>query len=231
MSKSAVPRTRGLRDTLEDDIVNGKYQPGERLDEAVLAERFKVSRTPIREAFQHLAASGLVEIVPKRGAYVAQVGLPQLIEMFEVMAELEGMCARLAARRITETEAARLNDAMAACRVAAEQNDSDAYYYANEAFHYLIYHASHNGFLVQQAGQLHTRLKPYRRLQLRVRNRVRKSLDEHQSIVDAILAGNEARAEDQAKQHILIQGERFADFVASVTPMPPAAAGSMAERV
>ena len=114
MSKATGSRVRELRDVLEDDIVDGRLNPGDRLDEVNLAERFKVSRTPIREALQHLAAAGLVDVIPKRGAFVAQVSLPQLIEMFEVMAELEGMSSRLAARRITEPETAELANALEA---------------------------------------------------------------------------------------------------------------------
>ena len=106
--KPPVSQAQKLRDALEDDIVNGILRPGDRLDEAALAERFRVSRTPIREAFKSLVGSGLVETVPNRGTFVANVGLPGLIEMFEVMAELEGMCARLATRRITDTESAEL---------------------------------------------------------------------------------------------------------------------------
>ena len=100
MSKVQKSRAHQLRDTLEDEIVNGRLQPGDRLDEASLAARFNVSRTPIREALQQLVAAGLVQSEPKRGTFVARIGIPQLIEMFEVMAELEGMCGRLAARRI-----------------------------------------------------------------------------------------------------------------------------------
>lgn len=219
MSESKRSRTQVLRDALEDDIVRGLLKPGERLDEGGLTQRFGVSRTPIREALQQLAAIGLVEMIPKRGAFVARVGLPQLVEMFEVMAELEGMCARLAARRITQPETEALRRALEACQQAAEHGDSDAYYYENESFHDCIYRASHNGFLVQQTRQLQTRLKPYRRLQLRVRNRVNRSLEEHRDIVDAIIAGDESRAEASIEQHIKIQGERFADFVASVGGM------------
>jgi len=219
MSESKRSRTQVLRDALEDDIVRGLLKPGERLDEGGLTQRFGVSRTPIREALQQLAAIGLVEMIPKRGAFVARVGLPQLVEMFEVMAELEGMCARLAARRITQPETEALRQALEACQQAAEHGDSDAYYYENERFHDCIYRASHNGFLVQQTRQLQTRLKPYRRLQLRVRNRVNRSLEEHRDIVDAIIAGDESRAEASIEQHIKIQGERFADFVASVGGM------------
>ena len=88
-TKSNVSQALKLRDALEDEIVNGALKPGDRLDEATLAERFNVSRTPIREAFKYLVGSGLVETIPNRGTYVASVGLPQLIEMFEVMIQAE----------------------------------------------------------------------------------------------------------------------------------------------
>ena len=217
MSKVQKSRAHQLRDTLEDEIVNGRLQPGDRLDEASPAARFNVSRTPIREALQQLVAAGLVQSEPKRGTFVARIGIPQLIEMFEVMAELEGMCGRLAARRISETECSELKAAMQACRNAATEGDPDAYYYENERFHQCIYRASHNQFLIQSAHQLHQRLKPYRRLQLRVRNRVPTSVEEHAHIVDAIIAGDATKAEAALKTHVLIQGERFTDFVASVS--------------
>lgn len=215
-TKRNVSQAVKLRDALEDDIVNGVLKPGDRLDEAALAERFKVSRTPIREAFKYLVGSGLVETLPNRGTFVANVGLPQLIEMFEVMAELEGMCARLATRRITDAESEELRSLLEGCARAKEKGDPDAYYYENERFHDCIYRASHNNFLAQQARQLQTRLKPYRRLQLRVRNRAGRSLAEHRTIVDAILAGDERVAEANMKDHVKIQGERFTDFVATV---------------
>lgn len=209
-------RTESLRDTLEDDIVNGRLKPGQRLEEASLTERFRVSRTPVREALRQLAATGLVEIVPKRGTYVTELALAQLVEMFEVMAELEAMCGRLSARRITTQQGATLNEALEACRRAAHQGDTDRYYYENERFHQVIYSTCGNGFLAQQAQQLHSRLKPYRRLQLRVPDRMRKSLAEHEAIVEAILAGDAKGAETRLREHVAIQGERFTDFVASL---------------
>jgi DNA-binding GntR family transcriptional regulator len=217
MSKQPKSRAQQLRDTLEDDIVNGRLKPGARLDEGGLAERFRVSRTPIREALQQLAATGLVQTLPKRGTFVAEIGIPELIEMFEVMAELEGMCGRLAARRISKTECDGLLASLQACRDAAAEGDADAYYYENERFHNAIYWASHNQFLAQTTRQLHLRLKPYRRLQLRVRNRVAASVQEHAAIVDAIIAGDPEQAQKALQEHVLIQGERFTDFVASVT--------------
>jgi DNA-binding GntR family transcriptional regulator len=214
--KSRVSQAVKLRDVLEDEIVNGLLKPGDRLDEAALAERFNVSRTPIREAFKNLVGTGLVDTIPNKGTFVANVGLSQLIEMFEVMAELEGMCARLATRRITDAESDELQSLLESCARAKEKGDPDAYYYENERFHDCIYRASHNGFLAQQARTLQMRLKPYRRLQLRVRNRASTSLEEHRQIVAAILAGDEAAAEKCIKSHVNIQGERFTDFVATI---------------
>ena len=219
------PRTQQLCDTLEDDIVNGRIAPGARLDEVRLSQRFAVSRTPIREALRQLAATGLVESVPRRGTFVAQLGLPQIIEMFEVMAELEGMCGRLSARRIAPEQRTRLLDRLVACRIAAEAGISDDYYYENEQFHHVIYESSHNRFLADQARQLHTRLKPYRRLQLRVPQRMRSSFDEHKAIVDAIVTGDEETAESLLKNHVLIQGERFADLVSIINTRPVPSAG------
>ncbi|SFU77599.1 GntR family transcriptional regulator [Halomonas korlensis] len=205
-----------LRDALEDDIINGRRVPGERLEPLALCRDFEVSRTPVREAIQQLVASGLVTVMPKRGTFVARVGLDQLIEMFEVMAELEGMCARLAARRATREELGELRQAMARCEAAAEAGDTDEYYYENESFHLAIYAASHNGFLASEANQLKQRLKPYRRLQLQVRHRMRNSLAEHREILAAIEAGDDEAAERRIREHVLIQGERFSDFVSSV---------------
>jgi DNA-binding GntR family transcriptional regulator len=208
-------RADALRDQLEQDIVTGALRPGERLDEQSLAARFGVSRTPIREALMQLASAGLVELQPRRGAFVATLSLKEVIERFEVMAALEGACGALAARRITEPERRGLIEAHEACAREASDGNADAYYYANERFHHRIYDACHNTFLAEQARQLHERLKPYRRLQLQARSRVSGSLAEHQAIVDAILAGESGKAEQLLKDHILIQGERLTDFIAS----------------
>ena len=165
-------RADELRDRLEQEVVTGELHPGERLDEQSLADRFGVSRTPIREALIQLAASGLVTLHPRRGAFVAALGLKQIVERFEVMAALEGMCGALAARRITDDERRLLLAAHEACAAEAASGGPDAYYYQNERFHHVIYEACHNAFLALQARQLHGRLKPYRRLQLRARSRV-----------------------------------------------------------
>jgi DNA-binding GntR family transcriptional regulator len=208
-----------VRDAVEQDIVTGFYSPGDRLEEASLAARHMVSRTPIREALIQLSAVGLVQIVPNRGAFVTQLTVAELIEMFEVMGELEAMCARLAARRIRAEQLARLEEAQSACVAAEQTGNSDEYYYANAEFHRLIYEASGNGFLAENAHALQRRLKPYRRLQLRVPGRLNSSLAEHEEVLAAIRARDDDRARDAMRAHVVIQGEYFGDFLALMRPM------------
>jgi DNA-binding GntR family transcriptional regulator len=203
-----------IRESLENAIACGEFVPGSRLDETGLATRFGVSRTPVREALQQLAAAGLVEVRPRRGAVVATASPGRLYEMFEVMAELEAMCARLSARRITPEGLARLQAAQADC--ATHRADPDTYYDANERFHQAIYALSGNAFLAEEATALQKRLRPYRRLQLRVRNRVSTSYAEHESIVAALAAGEADRAASAMRDHVRVQGERFSDLIASL---------------
>jgi DNA-binding GntR family transcriptional regulator len=205
-----------LRDEIENLIVTGDFEPGARLDEVQLAARFGVSRTPIREALMQLSAIWLVEIRPRRGAVVADPAPQRVFEMFEVMAELEGMAGALAARRHTEEDRRALLEAHARCERSAASEDADAYYYDNEVFHRAIYAASHSGFLEDQCVALHRRLRPYRRLQLRVRNRMKVSFREHTDIVTAILESDADGARKLLRDHVVVQGDRFSDLVASL---------------
>ncbi|RJE85723.1 GntR family transcriptional regulator [Paracoccus onubensis] len=203
-----------ISETLETEIVEGILPPGTRLEEPALAERFGVSRTPVREALQRLSASGLVELKRRRGTQVLNPSIGRIVEMFEVMAELEAVCARLCARRASPELLATLHDWLERCEQAAESGDPSAYYDANRSFHLAIYKGSGNSFLAEQAELLHLRLTPFRRQQLRLPRRMRQSLTEHSAVVAAIEAGDGQAAETAQRDHILIQGERFGDFLA-----------------
>lgn len=206
-----------VRDALEQEILSGRFAPGDRLDEARMAERFSVSRTPVREALQGLCATGLVELRPRRGAFVREVGARDLLELFETMGEYEASCARLSALRLTRAHAQALQAALARCEEAvgkvADVSDDDAiydaYYYENQQFHAAIYAAAGNRFLEDQTVALRNRLKPFRRLQLRARGRARQSQDEHLAIAAALVDGATDRAAELARAHVVVQGEPF----------------------
>jgi len=202
-------RSDQIASLLEEQILTGRFAPGARLDEVSLAEEHQVSRTPIREALQRLLLSGLVEHAPRRGVFVRQASAIEIMEMFEVMAELEAACGRLAAMRSSEEAVERLRRVNAGCREALKNGDADAYYEENGAFHHLIYAQSGNRFLENEAARLHRRLKPYRRMQLHLRGRMQQSMDEHDGIVDAIAAGKAGAAAELLRSHVGVQGEKF----------------------
>jgi DNA-binding GntR family transcriptional regulator len=223
MEPERMNQSLRLRQTIETEIVDGRLAIGARLDETELAERFGVSRTPIREALLQLAMTGLVEIKPRRGALVSAPDPQLLIAMFETMAEIEAACGRLAARRLIPADEAALKAALAACAAAAEAQDPERYYDENYVFHTVVYQACRNGFLAEQARLLHRRLAPFRRMQLRARHRLGQSLAEHEAIVAAIVAGDETGAAERLRAHVIVQGDRFSDLVASLRAINDAA--------
>jgi len=211
-------RSDRIADALEGLIFEGTFADGDRLDEVQLAARFSVSRTPVREALLRLAQSGLVEQIPRRGVFVRQPGPVELIEMFEVMAELEAVSARLAASRISDRALAELHAANERCKLAVEAQDTDGYYRENEQFHAILYRQSGNSFLEQECLRLQRRLQPFRRVQLRVRGRMRQSMSEHEAIVAAVEAGDGEKAAEAIRQHVSVQGEKFHHLMTSLRP-------------
>lgn len=207
-----------IADALEGLIFDGTFANGQRLDEVQLADRFSVSRTPIREAFQRLALSGLVEQIPRRGVFVRQPGPVELIEMFEVMAELEAVCARLAASRISDDALAELHATNQRCNESVEAQEADSYYRENERFHAILYRESGNSFLEQECLRLQKRLQPFRRVQLRYRGRLRQSMAEHEAVLAALMEGDGQRAAEVIRAHVAVQGEKFHHLMASLKP-------------
>lgn len=195
-------RTEELRHRLADEIVSGTLAPGTPIDEAECARRFGVSRTPIREAIRQLAAVGLVQTWPHRGAVVAMPTPKQLHDMFGVMAELEALCAGLSAQNMTPAERDDLERLHAALGEIALGGDPLRYHEANEAFHAAIYAGTHNGYLVEITLMTRLRVAPFRRAQFRAAGRLALSHQEHDRIVQAIARGDRKGAAQAMHAHI-----------------------------
>ncbi|OAN54155.1 AsnC family transcriptional regulator [Paramagnetospirillum marisnigri] len=215
MSEQKRPATRAdeIRQAIEKDIFQGVLRPGTRLDEESLAARFGLSRTPVREAILQLVYSGLVVKKPRQGAVVAPLDLHRMVQMFEVMSEIEGLCARYAARRMSPDEKARLAELHGRAASLCESRELDEYYAVNRAFHDAIYDGSHNEVLQDMARSLFARLAPYRRYQLNHPHRVEGSFAEHGEVVAAISAADPDRAQAAMRKHVTIQADIFAEFV------------------
>jgi DNA-binding GntR family transcriptional regulator len=207
-----------IRAVLIDEITTGQIPPGTVLDEAQIGERFRASRTPVREAFRQLGAAGLVEIRPRRGVVVLPLTRRNLSEMFEVTAEVEAMCARFATNRMTALERYDIIALHESAAGLAENNDVDQYDEANARFHEAIYRATHNEFLLEQALQLRVRLLPFRRTQLRQEHRVQASHAEHNLLVRAMTRGDSAEAAVVMREHMLNASDALMRFLARTEP-------------
>ena len=177
----------------------GIYQPGDRLVESELAERFGVSRTPIREALQRLETQSLLTR-DGRSLIVASLDHNQLAELYVVRAELEGLAARLAARHATPEEARLLRRMVEEDRQLVD--DPAALARANRRFHKQIHLASHNRYLVQQLDLVHRTMALMATTSLAAEGRSKGAVDEHDAIVRAIEAGDGDAAFDALKSHI-----------------------------
>ena len=198
-----------------DRIVTGYLRPGEKLDEVSLAARFEVSRTPVREALGQLSAIGLVERRPNRGAIVAVVTQEHLASMFESMAELEAICARFSAERMTGAERRSLEmEHQASARMVRLGAEED-YEYFNTEFHSRLYRGAHNTHIHDLTVMTRSRLAPFRRAQFMLPGRLAKSWQEHDMIVTAIMRGDAVAAGKAARDHVSIVSEASAVFAAS----------------
>ncbi|MBI1776340.1 MAG: GntR family transcriptional regulator [Proteobacteria bacterium] len=204
-----------LHRRLEREIVDGKLAPGARLDEQEIASRCGVSRTPVREAFRLLAASGLVELRGRQGVIVRSIGVNRLIEMFQVMAELEGLCARLAARRLTSEQRAKIEEIHRKLQESAETDDPDRFYDVNVAFHEAIYEASRNEYVAEQTRALRNRIGAYRRRVTYMPGRIADTICEHEEVMNAIFAHDCERAHQAMRDHLTLLGDDVSDFIAA----------------
>lgn len=210
----AVSKTRAdhLSERIADEILAGVLPPGMHLDEQVLARRFGVSRTPVRDALRLLSGTGLIDIRPRLGATVRTVTAEELDTLFVAMGEIEASCARLATLCMTRAERAALrahHEAMAGLAAAA---DREAYVEANLAFHGLLYAGAHNPPIEEIARALRRRLMPYRRAQFQAPGRLARSHAEHDLVVRAVLARDSAGANAAMLVHMSVVEDVVVDM-------------------
>lgn len=222
-SSAPVPApapTRGgravdIRAALQEEIESGLLPPGTVLDEKQLTERFGVSRTPVREALQQLAARELVTIEPHMGVHVTRMSVAELRAVLEYLTEMEALCAKLAARRVDPALQASLQAALDMCQDAAAIT-GEAYVQVNRAFHEAIYSGSHSIYLANQIRQTRSLLRRYRSHEYLSTERIRSSIEDHQAIARAIIDGDEARAQAAMFKHLPSGATGFSEFLAKL---------------
>ena len=188
--------------TLIEEISAGQLEPGERLDEMGLAERFGVSRTPVREALSRLTAQGVLVQGEKRGVFVAQYTREELSQIFEAMHEIEAACARIASQRLNLLSRAEIEASQSECMDAAKSGDKVGYLRANEAFHIAIYRATGNPYIAEIASEFRRRTGPFRAKKFATQDDLIASARSHQDLMADIFSEDQVTATKGMRAHM-----------------------------
>jgi DNA-binding GntR family transcriptional regulator len=187
---------------LRQMLVEGRIAPGAKLNERELSELLNVSRTPLREAIKMLAAEGLVELLPHRGAIAVSLGEADILNTFEVMAGLEGMTGELAAQRITPAELAEIQAMQFEMMATYTRRDLSAYYQLNARIHAAISAAAKNPVLSQVYQQVNARLQALRFRSNQDGEKWKRAVKEHEKMIEARAAHDGAAMRDVLQAHL-----------------------------
>lgn len=201
------PLREVIFNTLRDAIIVGELKPGERLMEVKLAEKMGVSRTPVREAIRKLELEGLVNMIPRKGAHVADLSVKDIVDVLEVRASLDGLAASLSAERITEEELRDLSHVNAQFISFVEKENLQGSIKKDVEFHEIIYRSSRNEKLIQIVNNLREQVHRFRVIYLKDYKNTKELIKEHLDIYNAILERNSTLASVVAQRHIKSQQE------------------------
>lgn len=209
-----------LVDRLYEMIVDGSLAAGNKVPERDLCETFGVSRTPMREALKVLAAEGLVSLEPNRGAWVTQISLKELEEVFPVMGVLEALSGELACQRITDAEIDRIRGLHQEMAAHYKVRNRPEYFQANQQIHEAILDAARNKTLAQQYRMLAARMRRARYLANMSDARWEKSLEEHEEILHALEKRDAQALAQILKDHLANKFETVREWLSKHGPGP-----------
>ena len=211
MRRKPIERHQTLREkileTIRDAIIKGSLKPGERVSEPELAERFGISRTPIREAFRQLESEGYLEVIPRRGAVVASLSERDVVEFYAIKSILEGHAARIAAERMTDKELERLEAINERLRQIAVDGDIKSFFRVHNEFHELFIKASGNDKLAELINQLLLKFNRLRLASLAQPGRMEISVQEHRKIIEAFRRHDGDQADNLVRHTATIGAE------------------------
>ena len=197
-----ISTVQRIETELMDEISVGELPPGTRLDEAKLAERFGVSRTPIREALSRLTAQDILVPGEKRGVFVAEYSREELSQIFEAMHEIESTCAKIASQRLSFFARSEIELAQTECMVAANAGNRMGYLRANEAFHMAIYKATGNPYMAEIASEFRKRTGPFRAKKFETKDDLIRSAKSHEELIDNIFSEDSTTASNGMRSHM-----------------------------
>ena len=199
---SYQPLREVVCETLREAIRSGVLKPGERLMEIQLADELGVSRTPVREAMRKLELEGYVIMLPRRGTYVANISIRDINEVFEIRTTLDALASGLAAERITEEELEQLERLLVSIGENIETRNMKKVVEDDMEFHDILYKASRNQRLVGIISNLREQMTRFRSMLMSYPGRLKKTLEEHSRLVEAIAQRDVELAQKLAVEHM-----------------------------
>jgi DNA-binding GntR family transcriptional regulator len=194
---------------IENDILNGKYKPGESLTESKIASELKVSRTPVREAITQLELEGLVVYIPNKGAIVKGLSIEDIRDIYEIRIKIEGIAAKRAASNITASQLKELKEVVEFEKFYTNKGDTEQVLKLDTKFHEIIFRASGSRLLDHTLKNFHHYIQRARNLSLKDNERAKKALSEHMAIMKAIEKGDREKADTLMKEHIINASENI----------------------
>lgn len=191
---------------LREEILDASLKPQERIIEEDISRRFKVSRAPVREAFRTLESLGLINIIPRKGVWVADINIEDIIAIYKVRPMLEGLAAKLACRNATDEDIECLAEYVAEMQRATKIKDYQLYFKLNKDFHNRINSLAQNKYLNQFLMILNDNTR-YRYLSLVLLKRVQTSHKSHMQLLDAFRAKDDKKAERIRKNRVARVGQ------------------------
>ncbi|MCA3647598.1 MAG: GntR family transcriptional regulator [Methylobacterium sp.] len=207
-----------VAERIRDLIRAGELEPNSRVNELELAERFGISRTPLREAIKILATEGLLELLPNRGARVPAVNEAEIDEMLEVIAGLEANAARLLAKRITDSEIADIAELHEAMLEAFERRDEARYFTLNRQTHEAMMRAAKNATLAQLYAGLSSRIQRFRYAAHKTPEQWQRAIDEHEEMLRLMIERDGEKLAALMERHILGKKEPIAAQFGAMGP-------------
>lgn len=217
----ARPLHHEVAHQIREMIRKGTLATGERIVEKRFCDALGISRTPLREALRVLHSEGIVDLVPRRGAYVTQPSIQEVRDLFEVMAVLEGLCARAAAARLGAEDLARIESLHETLEQCYADRDEERYIHANHALHKLVQHLAENQVLNEVASGLRQRMLLHRFRQLYQTDRFDQSIREHRELLEAFRHRDAAAAQAVMERHLRRQCEALETLYQPGAPAEP----------
>jgi DNA-binding GntR family transcriptional regulator len=211
-----------ILETIRDAIISGSLKPGEKVAEPELAERFGISRTPIREAFRQLESEGYLTVVPRKGAVVVTFSQRDVEEFYAIKSILEGYAAREACEKLTAREIDKLQSINDKLRVLADEGDVRHFFKVHDNFHELFVRAADNDKLTEMILNLVGRFQRLRIASLSLPGRMEFSVQEHQKIIDAFRNGDAGLAENLVRSNAEYGGKVLMQDGEVIIPLKPA---------